>query len=325
MCNLDLIGLKCFSEPLAGNLYIEDYVGINTTELAMVADEHTLTGRALGEQILKISKNKVLGDLAFAQTNVSAKSTVDNMINTYGFNNYVVTGTGGVKIIDTSYSKYSVTSIKEIRFKPKFDGLFTIQLNDGFEIKEYQLNAVKDTICMASLDYSTTRKSVIITNEDPLLEFYNIEDFDKSCKPCSGKKSNLAQSGVKDGAPSNILYKFIISASLTCDISGVLCDLIFTSTTKNLLTNIIAIQFGIEFYTKLMQSRRINEMTVTQESAQNFIGVLNTQYREKMFGINEYGKKTTKGMVDILHEELSKSSDWCVKCEAQNFKASARF
>jgi hypothetical protein len=66
-------------------------------------------------------------------------------------------------------------------------------------------------------------------------------------------------------------------------------------------------------------------MTISQESAQNFIGVLNTQYREKMFGINEYGKKTTKGMVDILHAELSKSSDWCVICEAQNFKASARF
>jgi hypothetical protein len=325
MCNLDLIGLKCFSEPLAGKLYIEDYVGINTTELAMVADEHTLTGRLLGEQLLKIAKNKVLGDLSFAQTNVSAKSTVDNMINTYGFNSYVVTGTGGVKILDTSYSKYSVTSIKEIRFKPKFDGNFIIQLNDGFEVKEYQLTAVKDTICMATLDYSTTRKSVIITNEDSTLEFYNIEDYDKSCKPCSGKKSNLAQSGVKDGAPSNILYKFVVSASLTCDVSNVVCDLIATNTVKDLLTNVIAIQFGIEFYNKLSHSRRINEMTVTQESAQNFIGVLNTQYREKMFGINEYGKKTTKGMVDILHAELSKSSDWCVICEAQNFKASARF
>jgi hypothetical protein len=108
MCNLDLIGLKCFSEPLAGKLYIEDYVGINTTELAMVADEHTLTGRALGEQLLKIAKNKVLGDLSFAQTNVSAKSTVDNMINTYGFNSYVVTGTGGVKKLDTSFLKKSV-------------------------------------------------------------------------------------------------------------------------------------------------------------------------------------------------------------------------
>lgn len=325
MCNLDLIGLKCFSEPLAGKLYIEDYVGINTTELAMVADEHTLTGRTLGEQLLKISKNKVLGDLTFAQTNVSAKNTLDKMINTYGFNNYVVSGTGGIKIIDTSYSKYSVTSITEIIFKPKFTGKFNIHINDGFEIKEYEVDAIQDQICIATIDYSTTKKSVTITNEDPTLEFYNIEDFDKSCKPCSGKKSNLAQTGVKDGSPSNILYKYIISASLSCDISNVICDLIFTPATKELLTNVIAIKFGIEFYTKLMQSRRINEMTITKESAENFIGSLNTQYREKMFGVNEYGKKTTNGLVDLLHKELSRSSDWCVICEANNFKATARF
>lgn len=323
MC-LDLLKFKCFSETIDPNeFYVENFVDINSTELAHLADEFTLTGKKLGEQLLKSAQESVKVDIEMVNTQLRVNSAAEQMRNKYGFTSGYDIGNKGIKVADISNSLYSSILIKSIVFKPNFSGEFDVLIDDGRDPVIKTITAQIGVINNFELDYKTKMKTVKIkaVNED--LEFYKLIKTDKSCGSCNKHKYHIIEQGIENDLLKDTNYKFIVGAYLVCDTSDLLCTAIQNTNVKLAVIKLMAYSIGIDYYTKMITSTRLNETTtgISPQDLQLFIDRLRSDYKRLLYGDN----KTTYGFAKILESSLKSNNDWCVQCNASNYISKATF
>ena len=118
-------------------------------------------------------------------------------------------------------------------------------------------------------------------------------------------------------------YNFISEAYLICDTSDLVCTAIENKNVKLAIAKLTAIKVGIDYYTKMITSKRLNETTthILPQDLQLFINRLTDEYKKLLHGDG----KTTYGIGKILTDYLKSSNDFCVKCNAMNYINKATF
>ena len=321
---LDILNFKCFSEQIdPTKLYVENFVDINSTELSHLADEFTLNGKKLGEQMLLTAQNNVSADIAMINTSLRLNSKVEMVNNKWGFSTGTDTGDKGIRIVNTSNSPYAVINISSIRFKPKFSGTFDILIDYGRDTITHTVTAVANTINVFELDYSSKMTMVTITAINQSKEFFNLVKTDKSCSSCSGKKYNIIEQGYLNGASNQINAKFIVEAFLSCEITDLVCLAVKNNNIKIVIAKLLAYQLGIDYYTKMLTSTRLNETTtqMTKDDIRTFIDTLEGKYKFFLYGDN----RTSYGMAKMLENYLKTNNDYCIQCNAKNYVVKATF
>ena len=324
MCLDNLIKFKCFSETIDKNtIYVENFIDVNSTELSHLADEFTLTGKKLGEQIIKTAVESVNVDILMLNNSVRVNSNVERVKNKFGFDNGFESGNKGIRILNVTNSKYSKIKINSLIFKPNFAGKFDILIDDGRNPTTIEADAVTGVICTVNLQYETSMSSVKIKAVDETLLFSKMIKTDKTCGTCSGHKYNIIEQGFNGAMVVPVNYNFISEAYLICDTSDLVCTAIENKNVKLAIAKLTAIKVGIDYYTKMITSKRLNDTTthILPQDLQLFINRLTDEYKKLLYGDG----KTTYGIGKILTDYLKSSNDFCVKCNAMNYINKATF
>ena len=324
MCLDNLIKFKCFSETIDNNtIYVENFIDVNSTELSHLADEFTLTGKKLGEQIIKTAVESVNVDILMLNNSVRVNSDVERVKNKFGFDNGFESGNKGIRILNVTNSRYSKIKINSLIFKPNFTGKFDILIDDGRNPITIEADAVTGVICTVNLQYETSMSSVKIKAVDETLLFSKMIKTDKTCGTCSGHKYNIIEQGFNGAMVVPVNYNFISEAYLICDTSDLVCTAIENKNVKLAIAKLTAIKVGIDYYTKMITSKRLNETTtnILPQDLQLFINRLTDEYKKLLHGDG----KTTYGIGKILTDYLKSSNDFCVKCNAMNYINKATF
>lgn len=329
---LDILEFKCFSEEKDINkVYVEDYLDINSTDLANLADEYSLTGKSLGNQVLTIAKNNVLADLTLSKGNVSVNNSGEMLLNTWIFDSGYSAQNGGVKIMDTSHSQISKIKVVKIQYIPNFSGNFDIVIDDGRNTETITATATIGVINTLELTYETSMKSVIITTLDDSLEFINLKNSDaKSCQPCKEKSRKIVQRGYKDNTTAATAYKFLVEAYLICDSDSLICTALQNNNVKTAFRRVLSYQIGLIVSRKNLTSRRYNETTgVNIDTLNTTIDTLEGKYHEALYGRTKSSAgsfvQVSNGLAKIIYDHLKQSNDYCIQCEAKYYKAQVRF
>ena len=324
MCLDNLIKFKCFSETIDKNtIYVENFIDVNSTELSHLADEFTLTGKKLGEQIIKTAVESVNVDILMLNNSVRVNSNVERVKNKFGFDNGFESGNKGIRILNVTNSRYSKIKINSLIFKPNFAGKFDILNHDGKNPITIEADAVTGVICTVNLQYETSMSSVKIKAVDETLLFSKMIKTDKTCGTCGGHKYNIIEQGFNGAMVVPVNYNFISEAYLICDTSDLVCTAIENKNVKLAIAKLTAIKVGIDYYTKMITSKRLNETTtnILPQDLQLFINRLTDEYKKLLHGDG----KTTYGIGKILTDYLKSSNDFCVKCNAMNYINKATF
>lgn len=166
-------------------------------------------------------------------------------------------------------------------------------------------------------------KSVKVKAVDESLEFYKLVKTDISCGSCNRTKYHIVEQGIENDLLKDTNFKFIVGAYLVCDTSNLLCTAIQNTNVKLAIVKLLSYNIGINYYTKMLTSTRLNETTTGIQPAdlQLFIDRLRSDYKRLLYGDG----KITYGFAKILEGALKTNNDWCVQCNANNYTQKATF
>lgn len=319
-CLNDIIKFKSLCTTEYIGRYVEDFVQVDSVLLENLANESEITGKKYGNSIIESATQSVLADIYTSYGNVILENSVETLAFSGNFNSLVMKG-GGFSIRDLTSSTMTKLQIKSLRIKPLFDGDFTVVIDDGISIEEYNFTASNTIEASYVVDYETKSKLVKVYGKDSNQEFSQITAVNKGCSSCSGNKYNMTLQPLKNGSPSNVYSTMIPEAYLMCDASNFICLLLKNAVIKQAIIKAIAIQSGIVVYERLMLSTRFNDKTVNinKEAAEMYLNTLVGKYQEYVFGVNyASGVKRANNipLTELIKRNIKSIRDICVSCNA---------
>lgn len=319
-CLNDIIKFKSLCSSGYKGRYVEDFVQVDNVLLDNLANESEITGKKYGISIIDSAVQSVLSDIYTSYGNMILENSVETLAFAGNFNSLSMKS-GGFSIRDLSSSTMTKLQIKSIRIKPLFDGSFTVVIDDGKNIQEYDLTGGNNIEASQVIDYETSSKLVKVYIKDGNQEFSQITATNKGCSSCSGNKYNMTLQPLKNGAASNVYSTMIPEAYLICDSSNFMCLLLKNPVIKQSVIKAIAIQSGIIVYERLMLSTRFNDKTVNinKEAAEMYLNTLVGKYQEFVFGANyASGVKRSNNihLTELIKRNIKSIRDICVSCNA---------
>ena len=138
-CLKDLIKFRDFCDTNYTGKFVNDFVDINSTILANLANENELTGKQFGENLINSAFENVLSDLFSSNGDLVFSHAVEKLNYDGRFVGSQSVNNAGVILRNITNSELAVIQIDGVRLKPLFDGNFTVVVDDGVEIKEFLL------------------------------------------------------------------------------------------------------------------------------------------------------------------------------------------
>jgi hypothetical protein len=323
---LDLIKFKSLCKAGETGLFVEQFVDINTVMLAHLADESELTGKKYGAELIQAAIAELSADIMLANSN---GYSINNIVYQYNNTCRFTETLSNFGITLTSYfrSTSGKLYVPSVQFKPELSGEFILIVDDGYELKEFQVTGTAGEINTAMIEYSTTAKQVKIYAKDATLKFNMLSCQSGGCGSCAAKRGvQLQLQGYNRSGVTQQASGFIPTAYIACDMDAVICNVI--TRYKDLFAKALAYKVGIMAYMRLLISPRLNDTTlnINEDNAKLYLNTLESKYRELIFGSAQaYGNAATTGIIKIIQQSWKTTNDGCVTCNSTITKSTAVF
>lgn len=329
-CINNLLKFRDFCDTNYTGKYVNDFVDVNSTILANLANENELTGKQFGENLIKSGFENALSDLLSSNGDLIFSAAVEKLNYDGRFVGSQSANNSGVILRNITNSELSVIQIDGARLKPLFDGNFTIVIDDGIEAKEFEFVGQNGIEANFQFEYKTKAKVVKIFIKQTALNFAQATMNKTTCGSCTGKKFNIIAQTIVNQQPKSEPSIIIPSAHLICDPTDLICVLIKNPLFKQVFLKSVALQVGVTLYDRLSLSNRLNDTTlnINSEAVSLYHNTLVAKYQETMFGLNYasgQARSNVRPLVQLMGLNIKGMKDICVNCNANLSTATAIF
>ncbi|MCQ4139233.1 hypothetical protein [Chryseobacterium sp. EO14] len=319
-CLNNIIKFKSLCETDYKGRYVEDFVQVDSVLLSNLTKDSELNGNEYGESLIDSAVQNVLSDVYTSYGNTVLENAVEALA-FFGYFNQLSMNSGGFSLRNMSGSTLTKVVLKSLKIKALFDGDFTVVIDDGKSIQNFEFTASNGIEEVFPVEYETTSQLIKVYCSDNTKQFSQITATKKTCGSCSGVKYNLVLQPLKDGKPSNTYSTFIPEAILMCDSSGMICKLLQSPVIKQAFIKAVAIQCGISVYERLLLSTRMNDniVNIDKEAATEYLNTLVGKYQEFMFGDNFASGNKKNNIIplsELIKRNIKTYRDICVSCNS---------
>lgn len=327
-CLNNLLRFRGYCESGYTGKYINDFVDVNSTILANLANENELTGKQFGENLIQAGFENALSDLMSSNGELVFSSAVEKLNYDGRFVGSQSANNSGVILRNITNSELSLIQIDGARLKPLFDGNFTIVIDNGTESEEFEFVGENGVEANFQFEYKTKAKVVKIFIKETALNFAQATMNKTTCGSCSGKKFNIVAQTIVGLQPKSEPSIIIPSAFLVCDATDMICVLLKNPLFKQVFLKAVALQVGVALYDRLSLSNRLNDTTlnINEEAVSMYHNTLVAKYQETMFGMNYasgQARSNVRPLVQLMRLSLTNLKDICVNCNANLSTATA--
>lgn len=320
-CLKDLIKFRNHCDVDYKGKYVNDFIEVDNTILANLANENELTGKQYGQNLIDAATEKVLADLYTSTGNAVFSHSIEKLNYDGRFVGSTPIANSGVIIRDVTNSELTVIQLESVRIKPLFDGDFTIVVDNGIESTEFDFVAVNGVEMDYKLDYKTNKKTVKIFAKDTTLKFAQSILSKTTCSSCNGKKFNLSAQSLFNMQPKADPPSIIPIAYLSCDAENLICVILKNKTIKQIFLKALSLAIGVSLFDRLSLSNRLNDTTlnINSDAVSAYRNKLEVDYQETMFGVNYasgVNRSNIMPLTNIVKSNLKVSSDICVNCNS---------
>jgi len=327
-CLSNLLKFRNFCDTNYTGKYVNDFVDVNSTILANLANENELTGKQFGENLIVAGFENALSDLLSSNGDLVFSAAVEKLNYDGRFVGSQSSNNSGVILRNVTTSELSNIQIDGARLKPLFSGEFTIVLDDGIESEEFVFAGENGVEANFQFDYKTKSKVVKILIKETELNFAQATMQKTTCSNCTGKRFNLVAQTIVNLQPNSEPSIIIPSAFLICDPTDLICVLVKNPLFKQVFLKAVALQVGINLYDRLSLSNRLNDTTINinAEAVSMYHNTLVGKYQETMFGLNFASgvqRSNVRPLVHLMKSSITNLKDICVNCNANLSTATA--
>lgn len=327
-CLSNLLKFRDFCDTNYTGKYVNDFVDVNSTILANLANENELTGKQFGENLIQSGFENALSDLLSSNGDLVFSSAVEKLNYDGRFVGSQSANNSGVILRNVTTSELSNIQIDGARLKPLFDGNFTIVIDNGTEQEEFEFVGQNGVETNFQFEYKTKAKVVKIFIKETNLNFAQATMNKTTCGSCSGKKFNIVAQTIIGLQPKSEPSIIIPSAFLICDPTDLICVLIKNPLFKQVFLKAVALQVGVALYDRLSLSNRLNDTTlnINSEAVSLYHNTLVGKYQETMFGLNFASgvqRSNVRPLVHLMKSSITNLKDICVNCNANLSTATA--
>ena len=324
-CLNNLLKFRDFCETTYTGKYVNDFIDVNSTILANLANENELTGKQFGENLINSAFENVLSDLFTANSDLVFSSAVEKLSYEGNFVGSQSVNNSGVILRNIANSDLSLIEIDGARLKPLFTGVFTIVVNNGISDTEFAFNASNGVEANYQFKYSTKEKVVNVFIKETNLNFAQATMTKTTCGSCSGKSFNIIAQSIVGLVPKSEPPILIPSAFLACDASDIICVLIKNPMFKQAFLKAVALQVGVNLYDRLSLSNRLNDTTlnINSDAVSMYHNTLVAKYQEIVFGSGN--RSSVRSLGQLMKSSIVNLRDICINCNATISTATAIF
>lgn len=307
--------------------YLNDFVDISVKELADLAKSEELSGKVYGEQLIRSAGIKVMMSLQTMVPDYFAlNKSIKTVCSTCSFMSLTQSGLTGITIRNLVNSTSSRTTLTSIKIKSATIGQHFLIVDDGAIKVEYPvtLTGLEQEIIIN--DYTSLSKNIRLYFNDSTVQLYAINCPTTSGCGCGGQKqqqNDFVIEGLYNGNASTTQYGFLPCVTTTCSYDHVICEL--ARTNKSLIAYAMALQIGIAFYDRKIETTRLNETSLLGadiNTLKEYRNMLAQKYDETIYGrLDGYGKPQRSGLKDIISSTISTTPDRCIRCASVNYQA----
>jgi hypothetical protein len=324
MCLENILKFRNFCDANYTGKFVNDFIEVDNTILANLANENELTGKQYGENLINSAIESVISDLFTSTGDLVFSGSVEKLNYDGRFVGNTPLVNSGVVIRNVAQSELAVINIESVRLKPLFDGAFTVVIDDGIESKEFAFIAQNGIESLFQVDYKTKAKVVKVLIKETDKAFAQSTLSKTTCSSCSGKKFNLVAQSLFNLTPKSDAPAILPIAYMSCDSSDIICTILQNPMMKQVFLKAVSLQVGVMVYDRLSLSNRLNDTTlnINSEAVAIYHNTLVGKYRELMFG-----EKSTsvRPFVEMVKSSLKLSKDFCVNCNSIISSATAIF
>jgi hypothetical protein len=325
-CLNGIVGIKDYCNPAPGGTYVSEYVDVSNILFSHLASDDELTGKQYAEELIKGAEEQV-----WADANLAMSEGYSIVGIAYHYNNtcrFIDTYTNqGIMLTSFFRSANSLLNVSSVRTKSEVAGPFVLVIDDGLTLKEFNIVGTEKQEVVTNIEYSTNQRFIRIYPKDENVKLALLSCPASGCGSCASKRGIfIQQTGWNRVASSSQASGIIANAFISCDLSGVICNVIAQH--KSLFQKAIAYKVGEMAYNRLLLSPRMNDSTlnIDHDAARVYLNTLVGKYRELVFGSAQaYGNAATKGIVQLMRMSMKNMNDACVICDAQIKSSTAIF
>lgn len=312
-CLESLVKVRADCTDDCAPFYVEDIEGVDSARLSELATVNSPSGKTFGSDLVSISAREMLADIELLIGNgYSLKPTFGELCSACTFLTTYTANTR-VKVKNLVATSYSILHIHTLQILTNYTGTAGLIVDDGTPTS-YSVELENGIISTATLEYSTTAKTVMIYFQDTSIGLAQINCKTSSGCGCGeasnkGATQTINYSGMIGLAAAPFQYGFLVCASVACSSDLMVCDLI--RQTPNIFAMTLLYKVGAKYYSDARLSVR-NNRTAGQDEEKK---IDMQEYYAALYKQRLYGSKTTKSIYSMVSGYLKQRNDKCVICE----------
>lgn len=321
LTNLVRVRSACSPGTKPPAFWAEDLEGWDLKRFARMAKSSSMSGEHYAGFLIGSAAREMMGDIellfnnGFRLQNVLGEACSKcSLLKTY-------TANTGIVIKQASASSYSVMRLTQLQILTNVTGTETFVVTDGENEETFEVDLEAGVVTTALMNYSTSKRTIKIYFQDPLIGLGLVSCPTSSSCGCGGSTTShipFSVTGLSAGNEVSNQYGFIPCVSISCSYDALICSMV--NDAPNIFGLALLYKLGEKVTISKSQAERNNEtVSFNAEQEEELVRNYGQLYWAKM-----KGAKTGIGIANIISQFLqNKRADKCVSCEAKTYTAYA--